>query len=78
MGSFGRFAIAFLLLVGVIGGGTLGYYLIEGNQVEGEPWTVTDSLYMTVITITTVGYGEVHRLSEAGRQFTIILLFAVC
>ncbi|MDA0712334.1 MAG: ion channel [bacterium] len=36
---------------------------------------MTDSLYMTVITITTVGYGEVHKLSLAGRQFTIVLLF---
>jgi voltage-gated potassium channel len=51
----------------------LGYYLIESEQPGGEPWTITDSLYMTVIT--TVGYGEVHKLSLAGRQFTIVLLF---
>ena len=75
MGAFGRFAIAFLLLVIVIVGGTVGYYVIEGDQPGGEPWTLTDSLYMTVITITTVGYGEVHQLSVEGRQFTIVLLF---
>jgi voltage-gated potassium channel len=53
-----------LLLVG----GTLGYWLIERD------YTLFDALYMTVITLTTVGYEEVHKLSTAGRAFTIILL----
>ncbi|HUY91592.1 MAG TPA: potassium channel protein [Pirellulales bacterium] len=47
--------------------GTLGYYLIEG-------WSAFDSLYMTVTTLTTVGFQEVHPLSPAGRVFTMWLL----
>ena len=54
---------AFLLAVGAI-----GYPLIEG-----EPWTWFDGLYMTAITITTIGYGETHPLSNPGRVFTIVL-----
>src|SRR5262249_38326121 len=41
--------------------------------IEPE-YTLFDALYMTVITITTVGYGETHPLSTAGRVFTILLL----
>jgi voltage-gated potassium channel len=67
MSQFGRFAIAFVLLSALIGGGTVGYSLIEG-------WGPGDSLYMTVITVTTVGYGEVKDLSTAGRYFTIALI----
>jgi voltage-gated potassium channel len=48
--------------------GTLGYYFIE------ERYTLFDAFYMTVITITTVGYGETHPLSPYGRMFTIVLL----
>jgi voltage-gated potassium channel len=48
--------------------GTLGYYTLE------EKYSLFDSLYMTVITLTTVGYGEVHELSMRGRLFTIFLL----
>lgn len=51
-----------ILLVGVI-----GYHLIEG-------WTIFDALYMTVITLATVGYGETHPLSITGRVFTIFLI----
>jgi voltage-gated potassium channel len=48
--------------------GTLGYYFLEPE------YSLFDALYMTVITLTTVGYEEVHRLSTRGRVFTIFLL----
>ena len=50
----------------LLSAGTLGYVLIEG-------WPAFDALYMTVITLTTVGYLEVHPLSTAGRAFTMVL-----
>lgn len=55
-------ALLFLCAAGVG-----GYSLIEG-------WGVLDSLYMTVITLGTIGYGETHPLSDAGRIFTIFLI----
>jgi len=49
--------------------GTVAYPLIEG-----PPWTLFDGLYMTVITLTTLGYGEIPEpLSKPGRVFTMIL-----
>jgi voltage-gated potassium channel len=60
-----KFGFSFLLLVLV--GGTLGYTLLEG-------WPPLDALYMTVITITTVGYGEVKPLSHGGVVFTMVLI----
>lgn len=54
-------------LVAVIGFGTLGYAMIEG-------WGTFDALYMTVITLATVGFKEVHELSDEGKAFTIVLI----
>jgi voltage-gated potassium channel len=62
-----RFIIAAILILTVVIGGVAGYMLIEG-------WTLSDSLYMTMITLTTVGFTEVHPLSEPGRHFTILFL----
>lgn len=47
--------------------GTLWYKLIEG-------WAWEDAAYMTVITLATVGYGEIHPLGSRGRLFTIALI----
>lgn len=55
------------LLTTVIAIGTIGYRLIEG-------WDFLDALYMTVITLSTVGFGETRTLSPAGRIFTIGLI----
>jgi len=48
--------------------GTAGYMAVEG-------WGVLDAAYMTAITLSTVGFLEVHDLSNGGRLFTIFLIF---
>ena len=60
-----RYPVALLLLVLV--GGTVGYMLIEG-------WDLLDSAFMTVITVSTVGYQTVHPLSLGGKLFSIALI----
>ncbi len=62
-------AFAVALLVFIIAGGTVGYMAIEG-------WSAWDAFYMTIITVTTVGYQEVHALSRAGQLFTVVLLLS--
>ncbi|HSH12247.1 MAG TPA: potassium channel protein, partial [Desulfurivibrionaceae bacterium] len=62
-----RFASRGLMLLVILVFGTTGFMLIEGGGL-------LDSLYMTVITITTVGYGEVVHLSTAGRIFNMFLI----
>jgi voltage-gated potassium channel len=64
-----RLRLALALVGSVIIYGTLGYALIE-------KWPLHDALYMTVITISTVGFAEVHPLDNAGRAFTITVIFA--
>jgi len=55
------------VLVIIIAAGAIGYVIIEG-------WSFIDALYMTIITITTVGYDEVHPLTTTGRIFSIFLI----
>lgn len=68
MGSLQRLLYPLVFVAGIILSGTLGYVLIEG-------WPWFDSLYMTVITLATIGYGEVKPLTPGGRWFTIVLIF---
>src|SRR6056297_2639532 len=55
------------LLLFIIVAGTSGYILIEG-------WTFTESFFMTIITMATVGFGEVKPLSQTGIYFTSFLI----
>ncbi len=55
------------MLVGWTLVGTVGFTAIEG-------WPAVDSLYMTITTLSTVGYGEIHPLSGAGRLFASLLI----
>ncbi|MEH2243109.1 MAG: potassium channel protein [Nostoc sp.] len=56
-----------IALGGVFVIGTLWYWLVEG-------WSWEDAAYMTVITLATVGYGEIHPMGSRGRLFTIALI----
>jgi voltage-gated potassium channel len=60
--------MAIALALSIIITGTLGYHFIMG-------WDLWDSLYMAVITISTVGFKEVRPLDHAGMIFTISLIF---
>lgn len=53
----------------ILAAGTIGYMTIEG-------WPFIDAFYMTVITISTVGFKEVNQVDGAGRIFTIFLVFS--
>lgn len=59
---FSLFSLFMIVLLG-----TLGYHWLEN-------WNWFDSLYMTVITLATIGYGEIHPLTTLGRVFTIVLI----
>ena len=54
----------FLLLIG-----SIGFYILGG-----EEWSWIDSIYMTVITLSTVGYGEVHPLTDAAKVLSILII----
>jgi voltage-gated potassium channel len=56
-----------LLALAVVLYGTVGYMVVSG-------WSLIDGLYMTLITLTTVGFTEVHPLGDEGRIFTMSLL----
>ncbi len=61
--------IALFVLFGIFGIGTYGYMELEG-------YSLIDAMYMTSITISTVGFGEVKPLSNAGKLFTNFLIFS--
>jgi len=67
MSPFRRFLMALFLIFLLLAVGVAGYMSIQG-------WSFGDSLYMTFLTISTVGFREVHPLSPGGRNFTMIFI----
>jgi len=66
-----RLYLCSFLLAAVVFSGSAGFHFIEG-------WTWFDSFYMTLTTMTTIGYGEIHPLSHGGRVFnSFLIVFAV-
>jgi voltage-gated potassium channel len=64
-----RLAVLILIPLGLVLAGTLGFHLLEG-------WSLFDSLYATVITLSTIGYGDFVPRTTAGRAFTIGLVLS--
>lgn len=62
-----RLIYIWLVFLSTLLAGALGYRAIED-------WSFVDALYMSIITVTTVGFSEVHPLSEEGRLFTTLLI----
>jgi len=62
-----RLKISVVILLLLLTMGTGGYMLIEG-------WRLLDALYMTVITLATIGFKEVHDLTDQGKLFTMVLI----
>ena len=60
--NFNRLLLAILLIIASLGSGMAGFMLIED-------YNAPDAFYMTVITVSTVGFGELHKLSPLGRMF---------
>ena len=67
--SKNRLRVALILAISLITFGTAGYMLIEKDGL-------LNALYMTIITISTVGFGEIHLLSNAGKIFTMVLILS--
>lgn len=69
MNIVGRLFLAIAILLALVFVGTAGFHYIEG-------WTWFDGFYMTLTTMATVGYGEIHPLSHVGRIFNSFLIVA--
>src|ERR1039458_10107311 len=61
--------VLFLALLALISIGVAGFHFLEG-------WPWFDGFYMVLTTITTIGYGEIHPLSHAGRIFNTFIIVA--
>jgi len=65
--DYRKLRISLLLLLAILAFGTLGYSFFEGM-------TVFEAFYMTLITISTVGFGEIKPLTEVGRFITVVVI----
>lgn len=61
------FRATLVLLVGLLVAGTVVYPVLEG-------WSILDSLYFSVVTLATVGYGDFHPVTDLGKLFTVLYI----
>jgi voltage-gated potassium channel len=61
--------VIFVALLALVGVGTAGFHFLEG-------WSWFDGFYMVLNTVSTIGYGEIHPLSQAGRVFNSFIIVA--
>ena len=62
--------VKYILYFGVIVAiGSGGFYTTGGDE-----WSIIDSIYMTIITLSRVGFGEVYPLSDLGKLWTVIVI----
>ncbi len=61
------FRATLVLFLGLLATGTLIYPVLEG-------WSLLDSLYFSVVTLATVGYGDLHPVTDLGKAFTIFYI----
>ena len=59
----------FLYFLFLVTFGTIGFYILGENN-----WSWVDSIYMTVVTLSTVGYSEVHPLTDAGKIWAVLII----
>jgi voltage-gated potassium channel len=64
-----RLKFYFFTLLGVVAGGVVGFILLERVSL-------IDSLYFTIVTIATVGYGDIHPVTPFGKLFVILLIIS--
>ena len=67
MGNKRKWIIFYFVVLAAVG--AIGFYIIGGDE-----WSWIDSLYMTIITLSTVGYGEVHTLTGSGKIWSILII----
>ena len=63
-----EFRALFVFVVSLLGAGTFFYYEVEG-------WSLVDSLYFSVTTLATIGYGDLAPQTTFGKLFTIMYIF---
>ncbi len=63
-----EFRRLFVFVIAILMSGTLFYHFAEG-------WSYVDSIYFSVTTLTTVGYGDLHPTGDGSKIFTIIYIF---
>ncbi len=68
MKIFNKLSLPISILIVLILGGTFAFHVVE-------EWRYLDSLYFTVVTITTVGYGDFAPQTDLGKIITIVYLF---